>query len=76
MSWPMTIASAPVTCDEGRAEQLGERLVPLVGDDSADVVRLHELRQIGHRMCSALESGCRWMVAARVQPTGRIRTGR
>ena len=42
--------------DEGGAEQLGERLVPLVGDDAADVVRLHDLREVGHsssRMNSA-----------------------
>ncbi len=32
--------------DEGRAEQLGQRLVPLVRDDTAHVVRLHDLRQI------------------------------
>jgi hypothetical protein len=32
--------------DEGRAEQLGQRLVPLVRDHTAYVVRLHDLRQI------------------------------
>ncbi|GGT61434.1 hypothetical protein GCM10010226_43800 [Streptomyces phaeofaciens] len=31
---------------EGRPEQLGQRLVPLVRDHSAHVVRLHDLRQI------------------------------
>lgn len=62
--------------DEGRAEEFGERLAPLVGDDSADVVRLHELGEVGHRMCSALETGCRWMDRGKSQPTGRIRTGR
>lgn len=34
--------------DEGRPEEFGERLVPLVGYDTAYVVRLHELRQISN----------------------------
>src|SRR3954469_1669935 len=33
---------------EGDAEEFGERLVPLVRDHTADVVRLHDLRQVGH----------------------------
>ena len=46
MSWPTTMASAPRHGDEGGAEQFGEGLVPLVRHHSADVVRLHDLRQI------------------------------
>lgn len=34
--------------DERRAEEFGERFVPLVGYDASHVVRLHELRQISN----------------------------
>ena len=46
MSWPTTIAVGAGDLDEGGAEELGERLVPLVRHDAAYVVRLHDLRQI------------------------------
>lgn len=47
---------------EGRPEQLGQRLVPLGGDDAAHVIRLHDLRQISHSQPS-------WRVSTDFQPT-------
>lgn len=62
--------------DEGCAEQLGHRLVPLVGHDSTHVVRLDELRQVSNHGRSSWDvCGPPKLPGAHGSPTGGASAG-
>ena len=66
--------AAPVTSDECGAERVGDRLVELVGDDAADVVRLDDLRQVGARAAATGDVAQLWRGVAVGKRGGVTRT--
>ena len=80
MSWPIDDRVGAGHLDEGGAEELGQRLVPLVRDHPAHVVRLHDLRQIsshGQTLLKVLSVTTNYpcaLTVARARPSNTFRT--